>query len=234
MRADNISNIYFTLRLYQLSGLDVVFDSLPNNFYDLSSKCLTCDVDEPAKILDDQKIEPNLEIDLRILKQKDMYTTNSAFNNAEEIANVSDDLQSLYDRVLHSDFCQLKKYALNTVFGFGIEKNPDIMIIGEAPGADEDKQGLPFVGVSGQLLDKIFNTIGVSRTQNAYISNVLKWRPPGNRTPTPEECFVCMPILKKQIELVNPKIIVLAGGVAARAVLGNINGITKIHGNIFD
>ena len=123
---------------------------------------------------------------------------------------------------------------MNTVFGYGITNNPDIMIIGEAPGADEDKQGLPFVGVSGQLLDKIFATIGIDRNKNSYITNILKWRPPGNRTPTHEECFICMPILIRQIELINPKLIVLAGSVAAHAVLDNADGITKIRGYVFD
>jgi len=226
MKVDRIDDIYFFLKSYQLSGIDIVCRNSPNNFYSVSKNLTAKDITDHRDRLNNIGAIKNSE--------ENLYATNLAFKSAEDIAATSNSLEILREKVLNSSFCQLKKYAMNTVFGCGVEKNPDVMIIGEAPGADEDKQGLPFVGVSGQLLDKIFLTIGISRDKNAYISNILKWRPPGNRTPTPEECFICMPIIKRQIEFVNPKIIVLAGGVATKALLNNSDGITKVRGNIFD
>lgn len=105
-----------------------------------------------------------------------------------------------------------------------------IMIIGEAPGAEEDNLGYPFVGKSGKLLDNIFKSQGISTVDNCYICNVVKCRPPGNRAPTQGEIAACKPYLDLQISLVNPKIIVLVGGTAAHAILGPCRGITKIRG----
>ena len=124
--------------------------------------------------------------------------------------------------------CSLKRTAMNLVFGDG---NPEstIMFIGEAPGADEDRQGLPFVGVSGQLLDKMIATIGLDRS-SAYITNILPWRPPGNRKPTTNEVTVCLPFIQRHIELVAPRILVLVGGTAANALLGKTEGITRLRG----
>ena len=112
---------------------------------------------------------------------------------------------------------------------------PRVMVVGEAPGADEDIQGLPFVGVSGQLLDKMFAAINVSRASNdpatsVYISNILNWRPPGNRTPTDAEIEISLPFIERHIALVRPQILVFAGGVAAKALLGTTEGITKLRG----
>jgi len=124
--------------------------------------------------------------------------------------------------------CALKKTASNTVFADG---NPAsrIMFIGEAPGRDEDRIGRPFVGRAGKLLDKMMAAIGLDRS-NAYITNVLNWRPPDNRDPSPEEAALCLPFLRRHIELVNPGIIILLGAVAARHVLGFSEGIMKLRG----
>jgi DNA polymerase len=107
------------------------------------------------------------------------------------------------------------------------------MIIGEAPGADEDREGLPFVGVSGQLLNRALATIGLNRT-NVYITNIIPWRPPGNRPPTPQEIAQCLPFVERHIELVHPKLLILVGSVAAKAVLKQVDGITKIRGRWFE
>jgi uracil-DNA glycosylase family 4 len=125
--------------------------------------------------------------------------------------------------------CGLKQFASSTVFADG---NPQarVMFIGEAPGADEDRQGLPFVGVSGKLLDQMIGAVGLSRASNAYITNVVFWRPPGNRAPTDEEIAACLPFVTRHIELVDPAVLVLVGGLAAKTLLAKPLGITKLRG----
>ena len=127
------------------------------------------------------------------------------------------------------DACALKRTARNTVFADGVA-GAEVMIVGEAPGGDEDRLGKPFVGVSGQLLDRMFATIGLERTRNLYITNILFWRPPGNRTPTPGESAICMAFTRRHIELARPRILVLAGGSSAKAVLETAEGITRLRG----
>ena len=124
--------------------------------------------------------------------------------------------------------CALKHTASNLVFADG---NPGarLMIIGEAPGRDEDMVGLPFVGASGQLLDKMLTSIGLNRA-HVYIANLLPWRPPGNRTPTVEETAMMLPWLRRHIQLANPDYVLILGGSAAKAVLGTKDGILKIRG----
>ena len=148
---------------------------------------------------------------------------------AIKAAHQAEDLDALYAAIEAFDGCPLKKTAQNTVIADG-NKNARIMVIGEAPGADEDKRGLPFCGVSGQLLDKIFASIGLSRTENIYITNSVFWRPPGNRKPTAAEIAICKPFVEKHIALLNPDILLLVGGVSTQAILGNSTGITKLRG----
>jgi DNA polymerase len=129
------------------------------------------------------------------------------------------------------DLCPLKKTAANTVFGTG---NPEakIMLIGEAPGADEDRQGEPFVGASGQLLDRMLAAIGLDRG-SVYITNMLAWRPPGNRKPTVEEITMCLPFIRRHIELIAPRILVFVGGTSATILLDRRDGITRMRGRWF-
>jgi DNA polymerase len=150
------------------------------------------------------------------------------------MAGRCNDLTTLRDAMAVFDHCALKKGAKNLVFSDG---NPiaRVMIIGEAPGRDEDTQGLPFVGATGQLLDKMFAAIGMGRTgttsQDAlYITNVMPWRPPQNRDPEPVEITMMLPFLKRHIELVNPDMIVLMGNAPCQAVLGR-KGIMRLRGN---
>lgn len=128
--------------------------------------------------------------------------------------------------------CDLIKAATHTVFADG---NPaaDVMLIGEAPGADEDRLGQPFVGQSGQLLDTILATIGLDRN-SIYISNIIPWRPPGNRPPTTAEVAYCLPFVQRHIELVQPKILILLGGVAVKTLLNRGDGILKLRGQILE
>lgn len=125
--------------------------------------------------------------------------------------------------------CPLKITATNLVFSDGNPK-AEIMVIGEAPGADEDIQGKPFVGLSGQLLDKMFATIGLSRQENIYITNIVPWRPPGNRQPTSQEIAQCLPFVQRHIELVRPRLLLLVGGVAAKTILNTNEGIMRLRG----
>ena len=133
-------------------------------------------------------------------------------------------------RLLMESFkgCALKETALTTVFSDGNPKS-DVMLIGEAPGADEDRLGKPFVGRSGQLLDKILAAIELSR-ETVYIANIVPWRPPANRVPTPQETALCLPMVEKHIALARPKVIVLLGSTAAKTLLSTKEGITRLRG----
>lgn len=128
--------------------------------------------------------------------------------------------------------CELSKTRQKVVFGDG-PVPCDLMLIGEGPGADEDEQGLPFVGRAGQLLTKILESGGISRKTDIYITNIVKCRPPNNRTPLPQETSACYPYLEAQIKLINPKIIILAGAPATKVVLKNETPISQIRGKWF-
>lgn len=123
----------------------------------------------------------------------------------------------------------LKRSAKNLVFSDGVAGAP-VMIIGEAPGADEDRAGKPFVGVSGQLLDRMITAAGMSREENVYISNILPWRPLGNRAPDDAVIAMCLPFIRRHIELAKPKMVLLFGGVSAKALLETTEGITRMRG----
>jgi DNA polymerase len=139
---------------------------------------------------------------------------------------------SLKNEILHCTKCELAKTRKHVIFGEG-NANAEILIIGEAPGRDEDIQGRPFVGASGQLLDKILDACGFTRKEHVFISNIVKCRPPGNRVPTPYEAGICMPWLLKQIELINPKILILLGATALKYMAGPEHKITRERGNWF-
>ena len=124
--------------------------------------------------------------------------------------------------------CGLKATAKHTVFADG-NAAANVMFIGEAPGRDEDIQGLPFVGRSGQLLDRMLAAIGLDRT-NVYIANILPWRPPGNRNPTTAEMAICLPFIERHIDLANPRLLVFLGGVSAKALLDTSEGIMRLRG----
>jgi uracil-DNA glycosylase family 4 len=152
---------------------------------------------------------------------------------ARELAAAATTLDELRAAVAAFDGCSLRRTATHTVFADGNPAAP-LMLIGEAPGADEDRIGRPFVGRSGQLLDRMLAGIGVSRAESAYITNILFWRPPGNRKPTPEETAICLPFVWRHIALMRPKIVVLCGGTAAAALLNRPDGITRLRGRWFD
>jgi DNA polymerase len=150
---------------------------------------------------------------------------------AREAAKSATTMQELRAIVAGFEGCALKSTARQLVFADG---NPAarVMFVGEAPGRDEDIEGLPFVGPSGQLLDRIMAAIGLDRT-SAYIANIIPWRPPGNRTPTPQEAAICLPFILRQIELCDPQVLVCLGGPSAQALLNVKEGILKIRGRWF-
>ncbi len=169
----------------------------------------------------------------------------SAFIGASEaraeslkLAMAANTLDELREAIAAFDGLSLKRTATNMVFSDGNPSAP-IMVIGEAPGADEDRQGKPFVGVSGQLLDRMLASIGLNReaedlSHAAYISNILNWRPPGNRTPSPAEIEVSLPFIERHIALARPRLLVFAGGVAAKSLLGSGDTISRLRGTWHD
>lgn len=168
----------------------------------------------------------------------DLLGTAQAKVEATKLAASCGSLEELQDAIASFDGLAIKKTAMNLVFSDG---NPaaKVMLVGEAPGADEDKQGKPFVGVSGQLLDRILACIGLSRMEEdpqkaVYISNILNWRPPGNRTPSPAEIDVSLPFIERHIALINPDVLILCGGVSAKGLLGRSDSISKLRGTFHD
>lgn len=154
--------------------------------------------------------------------------TINACQSARELCQKAETLEELKKMVEEFDGCALKLTANKTVFGYG-SGTARLLLIGEAPGADEDRSGIPFVGRSGQLLEKMLKAIGFDRNE-CFITNVLPWRPPGNRTPTEGEIAVCLPFLKRQIDLVSPEAIMILGGSAANALLDNGEPISRMRG----
>jgi len=147
---------------------------------------------------------------------------------AQEVAAAARSIAELRDALAGFDGCPLAATATNLVFADG---NPDsgLMLIGEGPGAEEDRAGKPFVGPAGQFLDRMLASIGLDRSR-CLITNLIPWRPPGNRNPTDSEVLTCLPFLQRHIALVHPRRLVLLGTLATRAVLGDNNGIRRLRG----
>jgi len=157
---------------------------------------------------------------------------------AVRLASEAKTLEELREAIQSFDGISLKKTATNLVFSDG-SPEAKVMLIGEAPGADEDVLGKPFVGRSGQLLDKILASIGLARETDdldraVYISNIINWRPPGNRTPAPAEIAVSMPFIERHIALVKPEVLILCGGVSAKSLLGRSEGISRLRNTWHD
>ena len=186
--------------------------------------------------------QPNeFEIEIPVSIQQKMPKIRSAINEAESRAKQSQTLGQLKASLANYEFCDLKKGSRNLVFSSG-DPDAEVMIIGEAPGREEDIQGAPFVGRAGRLLDKMLKPIGLTRDKDklndslintAYICNVIPWRPPHNRDPNTDEIEMMLPFLKRHISLIEPKIIVALGNISCRALIGQ-TGITKLRGNWFD
>jgi len=144
-----------------------------------------------------------------------------------------EELEEIKSKCLNCKKCPLSSSRTNVVFSDGIP-NSKLVLVGEAPGYWEDQKGLPFVGKAGQLLDKIFECVGLSRKKDVYICNTIKCRPPENRNPLPDEKEACREYLDKQLEILKPKIILICGSVALNSLLPDKGGITKVRGKWFD
>ena len=158
----------------------------------------------------------------QILKKLELPTA-LQHNNKYKVAKIKELIEEI-----KMCKCDLKDVATNTVFSDG-QINSKVMLIGEAPGADEDRVGKPFVGQAGQLLDKMFDCINLSRKKNFYITNLVFWRPPGNRNPNKQEILACLPFTKKHISIIKPKLLILLGNIASQSILASNEGINVLR-----
>ena len=217
------SDIADILRFYESAGLDFALEGEPQDRL-VAPPIVPAAGSFVAPVLGQASERPRPMVATSSTAVPDEATA----TRAREDARLAPSLEALRETLLAFDGCSLKFTAKNLVFADG---NPlaKIMLVGEAPGKDEDLEGKPFVGKAGQMLDRMLSAIGLDRTQ-VYIANVIYWRPPGNRTPTPIETEICRPFIERQIELVNPDILVFVGGVSAKSFLPGPDGILKMRG----
>jgi uracil-DNA glycosylase len=216
------------LRWYAEMGVDIAVDDAPHDRFAESRAGLSAQAEErrpPAAPLE------TIEVSRRVMREPATALPAEAIAAARDQAAAAQNLGDLREKLSRFEGCSLKATATRLVFGDG-NPSADIMFIGEAPGADEDREGVPFVGRAGQLLDKLLAAIGLDR-KKVYIANVVPWRPPGNRTPTPIETAACLPFTRRQIELVDPKILVCLGAASAQTLLGGKEGIMRMRGRWF-
>ena len=191
----------------------------------------------PLDRFSDNSQADEVKVETPVYTKQKMPDLSNAITEAESRAKQSKSLEQLKASLANYEFCDLKKGSRNLVFSSG-DPDAEVMIIGEAPGREEDIQGVPFVGRAGRLLDKMFRQIGLTRNKDqlnhniiktAYICNVIPWRPPHNRDPSTDEIEMMLPFLKRHISLIQPKIIVAMGNISCSALLGQ-KGITKLRG----
>jgi uracil-DNA glycosylase len=221
------------LEWYAEAGVDEAVDDTPTHYFALKAKPAAHAGAKPGVIAEPADISalpppavgaaPQVVVPLH-------YTPSAAMAAARELADRAQSIEELEAMVRSFDGCALKKTASKTVFGDGNPKGR-LMVIGEAPGAQEDVQGIPFCGASGKLLDAMLAAIGLSR-QDVFISNTVFWRPPGNRQPSLEETQTCLPFVEKLIRLVNPQLLLLAGGTATTTLLKRDTSVTKLRGRL--
>ncbi len=206
------------LQLHADLGITEIFSSVPEHIFE---KTKTFAIVRAKKKAGDSPTP--------VVSSMPLVKTPALVETAQKSCDNIGSLEELKAAIVAFDGSDLKKMATNLVFSDG---NPGakVMIIGEAPGADEDREGKPFVGMSGKLLDRMLSTIGLAREKNIYITNILPYRPPGNRTPTPAEMAVFRPFIIKHIELIAPKILILVGATALKTILQKDLPITKMHG----
>lgn len=237
MQELTVQQAYEILSWYRDAGVDIALEDEPVNRFEQfklekSEREATraSQVKERAQRHQAKQAEGQraLPVTARVAASSAVVPDEKIVAQAREAAAGIDSLDALRKLIENFDGCNLKKGAKHTVFADG---NPqaDIMLIGEAPGRDEDMHGLPFVGPSGQLLDRMLGAIGLDR-QSAYISNIIPWRPPGNRAPTPQETEICKPFITRHIELVNPKVLVMLGGACAKSLLDTNEGVLRLRG----
>ena len=242
------SNITEALQFYLDNDLnEVISEKAQNHFLEKDPQKKAVEVLKPATVNNFVKPQYSTNEALSTLAKKSQLPVpiEPAFDHkkfqslneivalAQKSAAAAKTLPELRNAVENFDGCNLKKMATNTVFCDG---NPTskVMVIGEAPGNHEDLQGIPFCDDSGKVLDDMFRAINMTRAENFYITNVIFWRPPGNRRPTDEELAICRPFVERHIELLNPEVLVLVGATSMTAVLGIKDPITQIRGKFMD
>lgn len=219
------------LDFYVEAGIDVALDDAPRDHFAEGAAILEARRAQREAAAAERPAAPPQRAPAAPVAFAGAASADEAALTAKALAREATTLDDLRAALAAFDGCALKLTAKNLVFADG---NPQarIMLVGEAPGRDEDLQGLPFVGRSGQLLDRMLAAIGLDRT-SVYIANVVPWRPPGNRTPTPQEAAACRPFIERQIELCNPDVLVCLGGPSAQALLGVKDGILRTRGRWF-
>ena len=216
------------LEWYVEAGVDVMLEDRPIDRFAETDAAVSAKTNIHEAM---PKKQPLMRRPASKLTAKPMQATvpdTETINSARETAEKADSLDALRELIENFDGCNLKRTAKSTVFADG-NPNAKLMFIGEAPGRDEDIQGLPFVGRAGQLLDRILKAIKMDR-ESVYITNIINWRPPGNRTPTPQETEICRPFIERHIELVEPELIVMLGGSSAKTLLKTNDGIMRLRG----
>jgi DNA polymerase len=213
--ADTANAAAALLRWYAESGVDEAVGPEPHDFFQ-------------APLAPPPNARPSPRVVPAPIAPAPQISADEAVAAARAIAAECASVEELAKAVAAFDGCPLKAGARTTVFADGVYGAP-LLVIGEAPGKDEDQIGKPFVGRAGQLLDRMLAAIGRSRKENTLISNVIYWRPPGNRTPAQAEIAVCKPFVERLIELTAPEAIMLAGGVPTQALLG-LSGIMRARG----
>lgn len=206
------------------AGADEAIDDMPTNYFGLGAA--------PALAPAPAAVVAATPVAAATSPTPLHYSPSAAASAARAAADACTTLAELEAAVRAFDGCAIKKTASKTVFSDG-NPNAAVMIIGEAPGAQEDMKGIPFCGPSGHLLDKMLAAIGLDRN-SAYIANTVFWRPPGNRQPSIEETSICLPFVEKHIALVNPKILILSGGTATNTLLQKDQSISRLRGKFYD
>ena len=219
-----IEGLRALLDWYRHIGVDAIVDAAPHDRFAEFAQAAEARKAAPAQRPAEQAVQPARPAPPGVLAADAAGVALSA----QEAAAAAETLDELRTALAAFDGCPLKSTATNLVFADGNPAAP-LMILGEAPGADEDATGKPFVGRAGKLLDRMLAAIGLDRT-GVYISNVLPWRPPGNRTPTPLEVAACLPFTLRHIELVGPRWLVTVGAAATQTLTGTSDGIMRLRG----
>jgi uracil-DNA glycosylase family 4 len=223
--------LHAILEFHVEAGVDIALDETPHNRFAEATPPAPAPGRSPARSQPAAPPPPQHSPHPRPLPAIAALGPDEAVALAREQASTAPSLEALEEILARFDGCALKFSARNLVFSDG---NPQgrVMLVGEAPGGDEDRLGKPFVGRSGQLLDRMLAAIGLDRSQ-VYIANVVPWRPPGNRTPTPQEIAICMPFITRQIELASPEFLLCLGGPSAQNLLNTKEGILRTRGRWF-
>jgi DNA polymerase len=232
MTPDRAPTVRELLTFYLEAGVDCALMDEPANRLSDDDAVVVREPAQPSARIAPAPLAPRVQVPMPPGRGDIAPTSEIAAQSAREAARTAPSLAVLRTLLENFDGCALKSTATRLVFADG---NPQarIMFVGEAPGREEDIEGLPFVGRSGKLLDRMMGAIGLDRT-TAYIANVIPWRPPGNRTPTPQETQICLPFVKRQIELVDPDVLVTLGNPSTQTLLGTRDGIMRTRGRWFD